>query len=157
MSPRAFYKPRAAGSLKEAVAELVLACGGQVEAARLCRVSKSQIARYTDDSGDNETAHIPADVVACLEVSCGQPIVTAYLASLTRHALIDLAPVTLTKPYAVLLSEIGRDDGKLFAEAAAALLDGRLDARESGRVRKRALELYRALSALIAHIDAGRE
>jgi hypothetical protein len=153
---RRLYKQRKAGSLKEAVAELVLACGGQTEAAELSRVSKSQIARYTDESGDNEIVHMPIDVVAVLERASGDSIVTRYLASLSGCTLIDLDPAPLTKPYPVLLSEIGRDEGKMFAEAAGALADGRLDAGEAGEIRRRALELSKALAALIAHIDAGK-
>ena len=88
---RAPYKPRRPGTLKEAVADLVYTCGGQGESARLCRVSKAQVNRYTDDSDDNAKVHMPVDIVALLEEHCGEPIVTRFLAAERNRALDDAA------------------------------------------------------------------
>jgi hypothetical protein len=153
MPLRGFYKVRAPGSLKEAVAQLVLACGGQRRAAELCRVSSPTLAQYTDDSGDNETRHMPVDVVAALEQSVGDPIVTRFLASHASCALVDLSPSTLARPYPLRLADIGKETGEFFAEAAKDIADGKLDEKEAGRVRREALQMAAALMALVGDID----
>jgi regulatory protein CII len=152
---RSISKPRAPGSLKEAQAQLVVAIGGQTRAAELCRVSRSQVARYTDDSDESIAVHMPADVIACLEQHAAEPIVTRYLASLTGHALLTLADDATRATYPQLLSRIGKETGQMFGEAAAALADGRLAPKERGRVRREAVELMTAISALVADIDHG--
>jgi len=144
-------RPRPPGTLKAAVAALIDACGGQQRAAELCRVGKSQLGRYTlDDCPDQ----IPADVIECLEAIARDPVVTRYLASRANHALLALEPLTHAT-YSVLLSNIGKEGGEFFAEAALALVDGRLSPNEAGRVRAQAVEQVTALMAMIADIDRG--
>lgn len=150
---RGLQKIRRPGSLKEAEAELVQACGGQSASAEFARVGKSQLARYTDDSGDNETVHMPADIVEVLERACGEPIVTRFLAAASGHVLIDCDPIALAKPYPVLLSAIGRDSGELFAECAKALADGTLRADERGRVKRELNQLLHAAACFRAELD----
>ena len=73
------YKPREPGSLKQATEMLIAACGGIEASAKLARVGKSTIARYSDPAADD--CYIPADVIRALELHCGDPIVTRYLAA----------------------------------------------------------------------------
>lgn len=150
-------KPRAAGSLKEAAAQLVVLCGGQTRAAELCRVSRSQVARYTDDSDDAIAVHMPADVIICLEEHANDPVVSRYLASRTGHALLPLDPAITPNTYPALLARIGKETGQMFGEASAAMRDGRLAPKERGRVRREAIELMTAIAALVADIDHGDE
>lgn len=156
MNSRPLYKPREPGSLKSAVAELVTACGGQGPSAELSRVSRSQIARYTDDSGEHETVQMPADIVLALERACGDPVVTRYLAGVQGHALIDLKART-DEPYGVVLARVGKETGELFAAAAQALSDRRMDRREAGRVKHEAMQLMAACAGLLRDLPAEAE
>jgi hypothetical protein len=149
---RSLYKTRTPGSLKEAVAQLVTLIGGQKGAAELARVGRAQIARYTDDSGENETVHMPVDIVGVLEQASGDPLVTRFLASLSGCVLLDLSP--RGGPYALALAKIGEETGQLFAEFARALAnDGAFDEDEAGRVRREACDAMNALACLVAEID----
>jgi hypothetical protein len=115
----AAYKPREPGSLKAATAELVAASGGLDRAAHLVRVGRSTLARYSDpvEAG----VYMPADVVRALELACGRPVVTAYLAAEQGCALscfkYDPRPATLADDVA----ELSRDFGVLFGDAAKSL------------------------------------
>lgn len=148
-------KPRMPGSLKEAVADLVAACGHQSDVARLVRVSRSQINRYTDDSDENANVHMPVDIVFALERHCGNPIVTRFLASSQARVLLD---VKVTEEhhqsYAAVLSKVGRETGRLFAEATSAMVDGRLSPREAGKVRREALALIAACACLLSDLGS---
>lgn len=158
---RGMAKPRPAGSLKDAVAQLVAACGNQVEAARVCResmmfrgsLSHQTVAAYTDDGRADR--HMPVDIVAALEAKANDPIVTRYLASRAHAVLLPLDPAMTQASYAVLLSAIGKETGEFFAEAAQALADGRLIGSERGRARAQAVEAMTALAAFVADIDQG--
>lgn len=151
-------KPRMPGSLKEAVADLVAACGHQSDVANLVRVSRSQLNRYTDDSDDNANVHMPVDIVLALERHCGAPIVTRYLASVQAHALIgvNVTESATHEPYPKVLSRIGRETGRLFAEATDAMASGKLSPRAAGNVRREALALIAACACLLSDLGGQR-
>lgn len=151
MTVRQPYKERQPGSIKEAVATLVVACGGQAEASNLCRVSRAHIARYTDDSTEHEFTHMPVDIVALLEAHCGDPIVTRYLAMRAGALLVQLHGPH-DEPYSKLLAAIGRETGRFYAEACEALGSGAMTAKHAGRVMRDALKLAGAIAALIADL-----
>jgi hypothetical protein len=147
-------KPRMPGSLKEAVADLVAACGHQSDVASLVRVSRSQLNRYTDDSDENASAHMPVDIVLALERHCGNPIVTRFLASNQARALVDINVTESRAAYPLVLSRIGRETGRLFAQATAAMADGKLNERETGKVRREALALMAACACLLSDLGS---
>jgi hypothetical protein len=140
------YKHREPGSLKQAVAELVARCGGQVRCSELCRVNKSQLHRYTDDSDENQFTHMPVDVVLVLERHCGDAIVTRFLAAEQSAALILLSGAV--EPYHLVLSRIGAETGKLFSEGCKNLASGKLPAN-AGTMRLEALKIMAACSDLL--------
>lgn len=143
------YKKRGVGSLKEAVAELVAACGGQKRASELTRVAKSSIHRYTDDSDENAFTHMPVDVVRVLEKHCGEPIVTRWLAGAAGCAVVDLEGAAQRhEDYAVALSRIGRETGALFAEGCKHLSKGRVPPG-AGRLKREAMALMVACAELL--------
>ena len=148
------YKEREPASLKDAQTRLVEACGGQVAASALCRVGKSQIHRYTDESDEHQFDHMPVDIVLVLERACGDAIVTRYLAAVQGHVLVDLSEAAKHQPYPAVLSRIGQETGELFAEATRALADGTLSASERPRVRAEALQLMGACAALLSDLGA---
>lgn len=55
---------------------LVTACGGLEEAAGACRLKKSRLADFQDPATDS---FMPADVMADLEVHCGDPLYSRAL------------------------------------------------------------------------------
>ncbi|KAA0678112.1 phage regulatory CII family protein [Roseomonas genomospecies 6] len=128
------YKQRRPGTLKAAVHELIVACGGLERAAEIARVRKAQLFRYTDDSDDNADCHMPADIVAALERYCDLPLVTEWLAAEHGSALLPLAlsPSEETIPQDV--AEIAEHASKLFHEFARASTDGTIDAAEAARM-----------------------
>lgn len=142
------YKPREPGSLKEAEASLVKACGGLEAAAHLSRVKKSQLARYTDPG--EADYHMPADVIRALELHCGVPHVTRFLAIEAGAVLIPLPRDGSRKACMKHLAGIGRDSGKLYGAACDALADGTLSGADRARVRSEAMKTMSALAALIA-------
>lgn len=148
------YKEREPGSLKEAVAELVANCGGQVAVSQFLRVSKSQIHRYTDDSDENQFTHMPVDLVARLERHCGDPVVTRWLAAAAGFAVIDIASGPPHEPYHQVLGRIGRESGELFAEGCKQLAAGR-HPKDIGRLKREALRVVRACCELIGELHSG--
>lgn len=51
--------------------DLIRACGGARKAAALCRLERSRLYEFEDETGD---AYMPADIIADLEEYCGDPI-----------------------------------------------------------------------------------
>ena len=151
---RAPYKPRRPGTLKEAVADLVYTCGGQGESARLCRVSKAQVNRYTDDSDDNAKVHMPVDIVALLEEHCGEPIVTRFLAAERNRALIELSPKR-NEPAHEVLAGVAEENGRLLARAARDLANDRFDPKGAAKVKREALRAMNAIAALVEALPQG--
>lgn len=76
-------------SVEAVTQRLIDACGGFRAAAAAARVGKSQLHRYTDPRETEGDAFMPADVILSLEMQCGDPIMTRYLAAWTAHALVD--------------------------------------------------------------------
>jgi hypothetical protein len=149
-SPR-FQLPRQAASLKAAAAALVNACGGIEPAAKLTRVSASQLQRYTADSEPDY--QMPVDVVRALELHCGDPIVTRFLAFENSQLLVPFEPGKSAGLMAHL-GAIGRDTGKMYAEACQGLADGTLTAREAEKVMREGYSLVTTVSALVADLRA---
>jgi hypothetical protein len=115
-------KTREPGSLKEATALLVDACGGYDEAAKRVRVSSSQLQRYSDPTAAD--AYIPADVVRALELAAADPIVTRFLAAEQGCHLscvkYDPSPEVLADDMGALAQDVAR----LTADVAKALARG---------------------------------
>lgn len=125
------YKIRTAGTLKAAAAGLIEACGGFPAAARIARVGRSQLFRYTDDSEENAGINIPVDVVDTLEGYCGVPAVTEWLAHQRGHLLVPVALDPAGETLHEDVAEIAEHAAKLFAEFARAVKDGRIDKGEA--------------------------
>jgi hypothetical protein len=151
MSGPRFQKSRDPASLKEAVARLVNLTGGIEAAAKISRVSKSQIARYTDPAHDD--CHMPVDIVRALEINGGDPVVTRYLASEAHALVVPLHPEKDHEPYASRLARIGREQGKFFGDACELIAKGRTP-KNAAHVLKEAMYLAAALAAFIGDLRA---
>lgn len=128
------YKPRRPGSLKAAVAELIERCGGVVRASELARVSRSQLFRYSNDSDDDANTHMPADIVAALERSCGHAFVTEWLAV---EAGCTLLPIEIDPSDEAIPQDVGlvaQHTSGLFREFAVAFSDSRIDSIEAAKM-----------------------
>jgi hypothetical protein len=127
-------KPREPGSLKEATALLIQACGGLDRSANLVRVGRSTVARYSDPADD--VSYIPADVIRALELNCAEPIVTRYLAAEQGCSLscvkYDPTPQALAEDVAAL----ARDCAELMGDSAKAIsaAQGEVSPSERGRL-----------------------
>lgn len=119
------YKPRPAGTLKEALAELVTAAGGNVRAAELLRTSASQVQRYTDPAEPDYCMRV--DQVRALEAATGRAIVTEFLA---REAGGVLLPIE-TAGLGALGAEIAATAQEI-AEMFGAFAEIQSDASEAG-------------------------
>lgn len=128
------YKPREAGSLKQAVAQLVEACGGQKVVAGFLSCSAQHVVRMTDD--DHPKTEMRLGQVLLLQGQCGQRIVTEYLAAEqgciveqldlgSRHHSLPIILGRVTSEMGELLSAAAKDvqGGTLTATNAATVLD----------------------------------
>lgn len=124
--------------LKAATRKLVRDAGG-CEFAET-RVGKTKLAEYGAPNMPDRFA--PIDVIADLEKSTGQPLVTRELAAAAGYELVPagMAAVPLKRLETHLLDLMGRL-GALSAEIAEAEKDGHLDAVELERIRVAAQSL----------------
>jgi hypothetical protein len=140
-------KGRTPASLKDAYSQLVDACGGDVRAALIAQKGKSQIQRYTDEGEPDY--QMPASVAIALEASCGDPIVTRYMALATNHVLLNTTAKT-DAPLAQDLATVGREMARLFEEVGGALADGAIAPAEAALIEARAMDGVNALVSVIA-------
>lgn len=141
---------RPPGTLKEAESALVTACGGQEKAAALTRVRPSQMQRYT--APGEPDCHMPIDVVLALELHCGVPHVTRFLALETQHILVSMGE-THSATATVHMASIGQETGALFKEFGESLADGTITPKEAGRLRAAAMKDINALGALCGDLN----
>lgn len=146
------YKPRAAGSLKQATADLVDACGGLKPAAGAARVGRTALFRYTDDADEHADRYMPVDIVAALEARCGEPIVTEWLALEAGCVLMRL-PAGAPESWVKTLSRLNDEHSDVIRSLCEALdNDGEIDAREAGAAIEEIDEDIRALGTLRAQL-----
>lgn len=145
MSGRGYYKARVPGTLKDAQAALIAACGGPVAAAEKCRLGKSVLQIATD--ADHPTRNLPVDVVECLEAACGDPIVTRYLA-ISQNCLVEPVHCDSIDPLAVVVGRVTAETGDVLSAAARDVQAGRLTRANAIGVLKETDELVAALIAL---------
>lgn len=148
------YIPREASTLKEAQRALVTACGGTERAAALTRVSPSQMQRYTAPS--DADCHMPADVVESLEMNCGLPIVSRFIALQTQYVLVGVSPGQ-GADVAVHMAAIGQHTGELYRKFGETIADGTITAREASELEAAAFKDMNALAALVGDLRRQRE
>lgn len=131
------YRPRPAGTLKQATDVLTDAVGGGTRAADLTGLSKHMFYRYSSDSEENANCTMPAGIIRQLETVARDPVLTRFLAAEQGYILLKVPD----HPGGGLLAEraasIASQVGRLFENIARALSpvgDGGSDvtAREAG-------------------------
>jgi hypothetical protein len=127
---------------------LIAACGGLEEAAGVCRLSKSQLARCQDGASAD---CLPVDVVADLELYCGQPVISSALVALAEarrasHAIGALMDEACdASEAAVALQSLAR----------AAARDGILSEQERRALTGAAAKVARELADVVAVLGGG--
>lgn len=155
------YKRPAAGTLKEAVAALVKACGGLEKVSSIIedrlqrKLSTTQIARYYDK--DQPQAAMPVDIVRLLEGVCGQNIVSGFIALDTGAVVVPVPHDHSRQDCLQHLSGVLRESGTLSSNACAALADGTLAPGERAKLRAEAMKAMSALAALVGDLKEGQD
>jgi hypothetical protein len=153
------YKRPEAASLKEAVADLVKACGGLEKVSAIIedrlqrKLSTTQIARYYDKELP-QTA-MPVDIVRLLEGACGQNIVTGFIAMDTGAVIVPVQRDHSRQECLQHLSSVLRETGSLSSEACANLADGQLSPAEQAQLRVSAMKTISALAGLLGDLKDG--
>ncbi|HEX3065173.1 MAG TPA: hypothetical protein VHQ39_06810, partial [Dongiaceae bacterium] len=151
---KSLYKPRPAGTLKAAIARLVERAGGVNKAADLASRSRSQMQRYTDDA---EPDMMPVDAVRTLETAVGETIVSGFLVREQGGVVLHLPRGAAGTELNIDFARIGERTSTLFAEYGRALKDGKVSAKESGRLLRDLDEVLTAGCVMRARLQAGRE
>lgn len=133
-------------ALKVATRRLSRLLGG-IEAASLStRVGHPKLSGY--QNRDNAT-FIPIDVLADLEIEAGSPVVTAELARMTGHVLIEKPPGVARSCALVEFGAAAKEAGEVISRFGDALADdGRVTAADEERLQLRR-ECHEAIVALV--------
>lgn len=159
ISNRGAYKPRGAGTLKQAVTELVEVLGGGARAAEFVRVSATQMARYGDPA--EADTHMPADIVHTLEAAAGVQPVTSWLAAESGFALLYAGP---DGPHDAaghdiwqLTPDTLRQASEMIAKTIEAEADGTVTPAEAGQVVREIDKLLARLMPLRSTFQSIRD
>ena len=148
-----FNKRRSPGTLKEATAALVDACGGVERVADLLSLKKTQVYRYTDEAAPDE---LKPSQIRLLETVCGKPIVTAFLAAEQKCLLIPVEPLGNERLDADM-ARVGEEMAQLFKSYAEMMADGKATERELATMQAKALRGARAAMAIFSDCQALRK
>ena len=124
---------------------LIDACGGLIEAAEHCRVSKSVLSDY---QLPHKASTMPADVILCLQEYCGEPI---YTSALTRASDPVLASADVETDSLSALEHMAH-----FAkEYRKAKFDGVISAQEERALAPTLATLRKILDGIDAGVTTG--
>lgn len=125
------------------------ACGGSRRAADVARVGKASLFRYTDDSDDNATRHMPIDVVRALEQMCGRPVVTRFLAAETGYVMTQVPEGgQLRLDWSLRLADLAKENSDVFAKFGEILADGKISRLEAGQAIQEVDEAMALMGAI---------
>lgn len=154
------YKPRPAGTLKDAANELIQACGGLRRSADNARVGTNTLFTYTDPGEDNAGRFMPIDIVRELERVAGAPIVTRFLAAEAGFGLLDLSPATTFENWHLALKELLREQGEDVSALLDAMAGDDITPDEAGALVKELDETVNVIAdirAQLTNIRDGKE
>lgn len=150
--PRTDYR-----ALKAAFRMLVDEVGGPVAAARITRVSATQLANYGD--GNQDAVFAPIDVVADLEAELGEPIVTAKLADLSQRDVVPRSPAASVEAehLARHLGDVSKAMAETVSTVGVAVSDGRVTAEEMRQILKTVAAAHTQLAELSRDVGMALE
>lgn len=142
-------KIRPAGTLKDAVLQLVEANGGHVRAGEIAEVTKGSVQRWTDADGEAASVFPGVNKVRLLESACDDPHVTRFLAAEAGFALVRVSHAgEAVAALNMMAVSAGGEMGDVLRSVANAMADdGTIDGREAGAIIR---EIDEAMSALAA-------
>ncbi len=129
--------------LKNATRELTRSAGGQKVAAFASRVSQQAISDYGNINA--LSVFMPLDVIADLEKSVGEPIVTKALAELAGCLLIQLPKEDGGDTLSREAGESAQRFGQMMTDFGCALRDGSINSRDAGALKNDIDQLLVAL------------
>lgn len=127
---------------------LIKACGGLDESSRACRLSVSQLSRCQDG---NDPSVLPVDVIADLELYCGQAIYSRALVSLLEGA----ASQTIAADLVSECCDVGEAGAELQSAVRRAARDGKLSEVERRAICEKASALRKELADVDRLLAAG--
>lgn len=148
--------PQQRRSLKAAARLLVSAAGGGESCRHVTRVGPPALSRY--QSIEDADSHMPADVVLDLELDCGVPAVTEFLARAQGFRLVSARRAEGGGPGAGDVINVMREASELAAELSAALSDGEITRSEALKIKRELNDLLKVLHDLAARMpgECGR-
>lgn len=121
--------------------QLIAACGGVDAAGVACGKSKSTLSRY--QRADNDQM-MPADVLAKLELFCGQAIYSTAIAQ-------QLGPQP-SKDFGGDVIALNSDTADIVSKAHQALTDGKIDAAECAELLSELGDAEKTIRDLIKNL-----
>lgn len=140
--------------LKAATRQLLKTAGGGNEGARITRVGQQVLSNYGSPSDDHVERFAPIDVIADLEVECGQPIVTRKLAELNNCLLVPLPHGANGDGVAARAGRSAHEFGELMEDVFTALKDGRITREEAPPILTNIRELMLELAGMAEAVKA---
>ncbi len=137
--------------LKTAIRRLIAECGGVESAARVSRVNKTVLSDYQNP--EKPDCMMPVDVAADLERDCGNSHVSSALARLAGGYFVKPKSGRDIASIAAALPRIGKETGDVFARAAKALADGKINDRERNQIHNDIEEAIAAFIVMQAQLE----
>jgi hypothetical protein len=134
--------------LKGAFGDLLHANGGGVDAAKRTRLQQPDLSRFQSTNPDHALRFAPIDVVADLELSVGEPVVTRLLAELNNCLLVPLPEGMLEGALAERTGKSAKEFGDVMVRIGEALRDGEISEDEAASILREIHEVMLELSAL---------
>lgn len=144
------FAPETYNAGKTATKLLLSDLGGADAAETVTRVRRSQLFDYGNVAVDKYT---PWDVMIDLERIAGTPHLTAAAARIQGYMLVQIEAPRHSSQLAVLMAEIGRDVGELFATASVALTHNKLTEGERLELLRELGELHRVTGEVISYLS----
>ncbi len=133
------YIPKRNGTLADATAKLIEACGGLAPAAEMCRVSTTMLSNYMNPE---QTAVIPADIAMTLEHLCGKAFITDHMTASHGGRLMIIDGPT-DRNWLRYVGDLTKDYAKAISDTTKALEDNRISEDEAREICEALLELSR--------------
>lgn len=140
MSKPRHHSAASYNALKTAWKRLVHALGGVDATAACTRGHRGHISEW---GAVHSERFPPLDVILDAEAIAGEPFVTDALATAMGYRLVQVTPRSEGE-VAIVLARVGKEAGDVFAAAAMALADGKIDDAEREALVRELRELERA-------------
>lgn len=139
--------------LRLRTSELIRRVGGLAKAAKLCRVSKSALARYGSTNPDDAECFVPIDVVKDLERHAGAPIVTAELCLLAGGSFVAHPEMMPSRQdLLVQIAAQAKEQSDLTTAICLAVADGEVTRDEAALALLEQEEILRLGAAMRARL-----